>query len=174
MSTEVKQKIEVGRQMESGDVAQSKGPRLLTPLEEAEHLFERLMANNWLRTVRWNWPLWGSLDESWKEFRVPSVEIIDRDKDMLIRLEMPGVDRKDVTVVASDHLLSIEGRIAHEEKTAHGEVFRCEIQKGNFMRKLSVPSGVDVDKISATLREGVLEITLPKFDNLQRRTIQIT
>lgn len=173
MSTETKQSVEVTPAPAGSEPATQRSARLFGPIEEAERLFERLMSPNWLRTMHWNWPLWGALEERWSDTRVPSLDIVDRDRDMLVRFEMPGVERKDLSVTLTDHVLKIEGRVKHEEQVVRGETFRCEIQQGDYIRKLSVPDVVDASKITATLKDGILEVVMPKFENLQRRAIQV-
>lgn len=174
MSIESKpQNVEVTTTPAGTELAAPLGSRLFGPLEEAERLMERLMPNNWMRSMHWNWPLWGALEENWNESRVPSLEILDRDQDMLMRVEMPGVERKDVSVSLTDHTLCIEGQVTHTERVSRGESYRSEIRHGNFVRKLSIPDIVDPGKITASLKDGILEVVLPKLESLQRRAIPV-
>ena len=75
--------------------------------------------------------------------------------------------------VEQDLVLNIRGSVQRESKEQRKDYFRCEIAQGNFSRSLSMPSGIDTAKISATVKDGILEITLPKEEGAQRRTVEV-
>ena len=75
--------------------------------------------------------------------------------------------------VEQDLVLNIRGSVQRESKEQRKDYFRCEIAQGNFSRSLSMPSGIDTEKISATVKDGILEITLPKEEGAQRRTVEV-
>ena len=99
--------------------------------------------------------------------------MIDRDKDILIRVEVPGVEKKDLDVSLSETALHIQAKVSRELKEQKKDYFRCEIAQGNFSRSLSLPSGVDTSKISANLKDGILEVVLPKEESVQRRSVEV-
>lgn len=167
------------------EVAVSKKPRTkitefpmatrFTPLDEVERLFDRLMPRSWMRPMAWNWPLWGNdIEEELQNIRVPQMNVIDHDKEILMRIEVPGVEKKDIDISVTDNTLSIKGSTKREVSEEKGDYFRCEISQGNFSRSMTLPSGVDSSKISASLKDGVLEVTLPKTEDVQRRSVEIT
>lgn len=172
MATETKQEIAVSQQPRTEMREAGKLP-LLGPLEEMERLFDRLMPRNWMRPMVWNWPLWGGFEEALEGFRVPQLDVLDRDTEILIRLEMPGVDKKDLHISTNSSVLYIEGRTHREIREEKKDYVRCEIAQGNFARSFSIPAGVDPSKISATLKDGILEIVLPKEEGSQRRPIEV-
>lgn len=172
MASDTKHEISVATKPRT-EVAEPRPSQMFGPIEEVERLFDRLMPRGWMAPMAWNWPLWGGINESLESIRVPQLDVIDRDKDILIRVEVPGVEKKDLDVSLSDSTLNIKGKISREVKEQKKDYFRCEIAHGNFSRSLSLPSGVDPSKISANLKEGILEITLPKVESVQRRSVEV-
>jgi HSP20 family protein len=157
----------------SATMTQSPTLKQYTPLDEMERLFQRLMPQAWMPSAAWNWPIWGGLDIDQQNTRIPSVDVIDRDVEILIRVEMPGVDKKDIELSVSDHTLNIKGRLKRLGKEEKNEYFRCEISQQDFTRNMSLPTGVDTSTINASLHDGVLEIHIPKDENIKRRTVEI-
>ena len=105
----------------------------------------------------------------------PQVEIFERNGDLVLRADLPGLDRDDVKVELADGALTIEGerRGEHEEK---GEGFyRSERSYGRFYRRLPLPEGVRTDNATATFNNGVLEVTMPapKRESRAARKLEI-
>jgi HSP20 family protein len=131
------------------------------------------MPRSWISPIAWNWPMWGAMEESIESIRAPQMDVIDRDKDILIRVEVPGVEKKDVEVSVNDSTLTIKGSVQRQSKEQRRDYFRCEIAQGNFSRSLAIPGGIDKAKINAGLKDGILEITLPKEEGAQRRAVEV-
>ena len=173
MANETKQDIAVVSKPLS-DLAEARPSQMFSSIEEVERLFERLMPRaGWLAPATWAWPMWGHFDEALQSIRTPQMDVIDRDKDFLIRVELPGVEKKDLEVSVNDRTLSIKGTVSREVKEQKKDYFRCEISQGNYSRTLSIPAGTDSSKISANLKDGILEIVLPKEEGMQRRTVEV-
>ena len=68
---------------------------------------------------------------------------------------------------------SIKGETKHEEKEEKGDYYRSETSRGAFSRMVSLPADVDESKAKASLKDGVLELTLPKVEKAKRRTIKV-
>lgn len=144
----------------------------LQPFDEFERFFDRFFRRG-LRPFDWERPALGDLFERF-ENRIPRVDVIDRDKDVLVRAEIPGVDKKDLDISMTDNLLTIKGSTGGEPKETKGEQFyRCEISRGAFSRSVSIPANVDTAQASATMKDGVLEIVLPKVEGSKRKTITV-
>jgi HSP20 family protein len=108
--------------------------------------------------------------ETW----TPSVEIIERDNNLVVRAELPGMDKDDVKVELTDDGLIIEGerRREHEERFEGG--YRSEIAYGHFHRLIPLPEGANVDQAKAQINNGVLEVEIPIAEaRRQRRSIPI-
>jgi HSP20 family protein len=88
---------------------------------------------------------------------VPRLETYRKDNDFVVRLDLPGVDPNDVDVRAEGNLLTITGERKNETKNADYQ----ETYYGKFERTLTLPQGVEADKIAAQYQHGVLEIRVP-------------
>lgn len=102
----------------------------------------------------------------------PRIEVRETDDEVLVAAEMPGLEEKDFELSLTEEALTIRGekRQEHEEK---GSVHRLERSYGAFERRLSLPCEVEADKASATYRNGVLSVTLPKAPEARRRVHRI-
>jgi len=172
MANETKQEISVSSTPRT-EVAEPRSSQIFGPIEEVERLFDRLMPRGWLAPMAWNWPLWKGFDESLGNIRVPQLDVIDRDKDVLIRAELPGVEKKDLDVSLNETSLTIKGKTSREVTEEKKDYFRCEISRGSFSRTLAIPSGVNAAKTTASLKDGILEIILPKEESAQRRSVEV-
>lgn len=172
MANETKQDVAVISKPRA-ELAEARPASMFSPTEEVERLLERLMPRNWLTPMNWNWPLWAGLEETLHSLRQPQMDVVDRDKDILIRLEVPGVEKKNLEVSVSDSTLLIKGAVTREIKEHKKDYMRSEIAHGDFSRTLSLPAGVDSTKIVANLKDGILEISLPKEESFQRRAVEI-
>jgi HSP20 family protein len=147
--------------------------RAQSPFEEMDRFLENLSVRDWMRTMRMDWPGWGELQLP-LEGRIPRVDVVDREAEVVVRAELPGIDKKDLDVSATDNTVTIKGSTRHEEKEEKGDFYRCEISRGSFSRSVVLPAVVDGTKGSATFKDGVLELVLPKVEKAKRRGITIT
>lgn len=145
--------------------------RALTPFEDTERMFQQFMSD-WLRPLAWDRPIWRDMMEPFQG-RMPRTDVIDRDENYLVRVEVPGVDKKDIEVSLADNMLTVKGKVQHEEKEQKDDYYRCEISQGAFSRTLMIPGAVDASKVQASLKDGVLEVTLPKLEVSKRRKIKV-
>jgi HSP20 family protein len=173
MDTETKQNIPVTTGKESSGTALS----TLRPVADMERMFERMydrfFGRGWPALTRWqNTPFLGSLFEE-AELRLPSLDVIDRDNEILVRAEVPGIEKKDLDISLTDNLLTIKGQSSSEKKEEKGDYHRHEISSSSFARSVTLPGAVDSSKATAALKDGILEITLPKLESSRRRNITV-
>jgi HSP20 family protein len=136
-----------------------------TPFVEVERLFDDFFGRRWLRPSAW---------ERFPEMAaMPSVDVIDRDDEVVVRAEVPGYKKEDIEISVSDSSLTIKGETKTEEKEEKGDYYRCEISRGAFTRTVELPAAVDDSKAKASMKDGVLELTLPKVEKSKRHTITI-
>lgn len=145
--------------------------RALRPFEEIDRVFERLFDRGWLRPSQWENPLWSRIAEL--EPQMPRIDVIDREKEVYIRAEIPGVNKQDLDVSVNEDSVTIKGETRHEAKEETGDFYRCEIAHGGFVRTVALPCAVDADKAAAKLNDGVLELTMPKVKQSRRRKVEI-
>ncbi|MGD2082595.1 MAG: Hsp20/alpha crystallin family protein [Chromatiales bacterium] len=144
--------------------------RELSPFEDVDRMFDRLFEGGWMSPFAWRVPEWTALRDL--EERVPSVDVIDREDEILVRAEIPGMRKEDVDVSISGDLLTIRGE-TREEKEEKGEYYRSEIRRGTFTRAVRLPAAVDMEKAKARFEAGMLEITLPKTEKAVRHSIHV-
>ena len=113
--------------------------------------------------------LWGTY-----EMHSPRMDMIDRDNEILIQVELPGVDKKDLDVSVTDNILTVKGTSGFESKEEKDEYYHSEIKKGAFSRSLTLPANVDSTKINANLKNGLLELTIPKTAKTKRKSIKVS
>ena len=158
---------------EKGKEIQKATPmRMLSPFEEMDKLFDSFFQRGWMSPFSMNRPLLSGLEMPF-EGKMPSVDIIDHDEDIMVRAEVPGVDKKDLDISVTENTVTIKGKSSHEEKEEKGNYYRCEISRGAFARTVSLPSDVDTENTKATFKDGVLELTMPKLKKSKRQTINI-
>jgi HSP20 family protein len=103
----------------------------------------------------------------------PSVDMIDRKEELLVRADLPGLEQKDVEVSVEDGMLTIRGERKEEKETKEEDYYCCERWAGAFARSVALPAGIESDKVKATFRNGVLEVHLPKTKEAKAKKIDI-
>jgi HSP20 family protein len=104
---------------------------------------------------------------------VPPIDMIDRKDDILLRIDLPGMDHKDIDVTVKDGVLTLQGARHQESEEKDDEHYALERWAGAFSRSVGLPQGVKEDKIEASFRKGVLEIRIPKTKESAGRKIAI-
>jgi HSP20 family protein len=104
---------------------------------------------------------------------MPAVDMHETMDNLVLRLELPGVREKDVTVSITGDLLSVKGERRWEDESKDQKFLHVERLYGQFERLIQLPMAVQADKVKAAYRDGVLEITLPKAEELKPREIKI-
>jgi len=146
--------------------------RTLSPFEEMERMFEGYFPRGWMHPFRWERPSWGELAAPF-EGKMPRVDIVDRDNELVVKAELPGVDKKDLDISMTENTVTIKGSTSHEEKEEKGDYYRSEMSRGSYSRTLALPSDVEADKAKAKFKDGVLELTLPKLKKAKRRSVKV-
>lgn len=146
--------------------------RMLSPFEDIDRFFDQLRSRDWLTSLRWPEGLQSHVP-MFAEGRMPKVDIIDRNKELLIRAELPGVEKKDLDISMTDNSLTIKAKSRYEEKEEKGDYYRSEIAQGSFSRTIGLPADVDMDKVKTSFKDGILELTVPKLERSQRRSIKV-
>src|SRR4051794_5887784 len=104
---------------------------------------------------------------------VPEMDLVETDDHYLLRADLPGMKQEDVAIEFNDGTLTISGERKHEYERKEKGFFRLERSFGKFSRSLTLPDGVDPDKISAEFHEGVLDVKVPKPEARKPRRIEV-
>lgn len=102
----------------------------------------------------------------------PPVDIVETENDLLLRMDAPGIEMKDVEIRLENDTLTVRGERRFEQPEGKG-YHRIERSYGNFARSFSLPNTVDTEKVRADYRNGVVTITLPKKEVAKPRTIRV-
>lgn len=143
----------------------------LTPFEEMERMFESFFPRGWLRPFGREWPMGPELMPA---VRMPRVDVIDRDADIMVRAEMPGVRKEDLDISVTDDTVTIRAATRRDETEEKEQYYRRELEYGEYSRTIGLPTSVDTEKAAAKFQDGILELTLPKMEAAKRRNIKIT
>lgn len=106
---------------------------------------------------------------SGEEMWTPEVEIFHRNTELVVRADLPGLNRDDVKVDVTDNEVTIEGDRQRQHEEGREGVYRSERSYGKFYRVIPLPEGVIADQAKATFKNGVLEITMPAAPEQARR-----
>jgi len=104
---------------------------------------------------------------------VPKMDVIERDKEILIKAELPGVDKKDIEVSITDNRLLIKANSRQEQKEEKGDYLKQEIRTSEIYRSIHLPTQVEDAKIKTSFKNGLLELTIPKHAASHRRRIKV-
>lgn len=146
--------------------------RSLSPFEEMDRMFESFFPRGMMNPSRWMWPSWAESPMAF-ENRLPRVDVIDRDNEVVVRAEIPGVDKDNLEVSMNHGTVTVKGSVKRESEKEEGDYYRCEISRGSFARTVALPAEVDGDKAKATFKDGVLELVIPKREGSKRHSIKV-
>jgi len=149
--------------------------KVLSRLGDMEHRIEQLFSQGWMH------PNFGSLLGHSKdqhlgmpfEGRSPKVDLIDNDNEVIIRAELPGIKKKDINISMNSHQVTIKGSTHEEINEKKDDYYHTEIASGSFCRTMTLPCEVNVDETTSKLKDGLLELTMPKIEKAKRKSIKI-
>ena len=104
---------------------------------------------------------------------VPSVDIYETKDAIRVRAELPGLDKEAVHVEVKDGVLTLRGERKFEREVKEENYHRLERAYGTFHRSFTLPSSVDAEKVTARMKDGVLEVDLPKKEQAKPKQITI-
>jgi HSP20 family protein len=136
-------------------------PRFETPfrlLQEFEPVLERFFGT------------WPTPSEEWEPI-YRGLHMTETEKEYRVRAELPGFEPPEVTVTLLGNVLTIEAK--HGEEPKEGEPEVKERRYAHVKRSISLPEGVELEKLEATYRNGVLEVHLPKAPEAVARRIEV-
>ncbi|MCI5227608.1 MAG: Hsp20/alpha crystallin family protein [Candidatus Electrothrix sp. AX2] len=101
----------------------------------------------------------------------PVVDILETENDFVLKVELPGVEKDDVTVSIDNRILTIKGEKKRDDK--EGKVHRTECRYGSFVRNFTLPQDVDTNKVEAACKNGILSLKLNKMEQAKPKQIEI-
>jgi HSP20 family protein len=119
---------------------------------------------------RWQSPLRRETSiDSW----APDIDVFQRNNELTIRADLPGLNREDVTVDIAEDAVTIQGERKHEHEEEREGYYRSERSYGSFYRVIPLPQGAIADQAKATFKDGVLEVTMPAPPASKGRRLEI-
>ena len=104
---------------------------------------------------------------------MPAMDLVETDDAYVLRADLPGLDEKDVSIEFEDNVLTISGERKSEHESKSEGYHRVERAFGAFSRSLTLPQGVDAEKVEANFDKGVLEVRIPKPAEARPTRVQI-
>jgi HSP20 family protein len=139
--------------------------RGLVPWRPFQEL-ERIMSGRESRFPRF-------FEEFEEEEISPPVESFVKDGNLVVRADVPGLDPKDIEISVLHDVLIIKGERKAEKEVKDKDYLRREVSYGAFERRMSLPEGAAVDKIQATFKNGVVEVSVPLPKGIEGKTIPL-
>ncbi|MGE5819045.1 MAG: Hsp20/alpha crystallin family protein [Deltaproteobacteria bacterium] len=141
-------------------------------LSRWERDMDRMMDDFFTRRMRPWWP------ERWlispdSEVVAPNVDVYEEKDDIVVKAELPGMEKNDIEVNIQDSQLTLKGEKKKEEKIEQKDYYRCERSYGAFFRSVELPQDVQADKVKASFKNGILEVRLPKSEEAKAKEIKI-
>lgn len=132
--------------------------------DEMDRLIDRMFNDAFIDNTRFT-PEFGA----W----LPTMDVKETEKELVLYFEVPGVDPKDVNVQITGNMLSISGKKEELDEVKEGEFRHTERRFGSFRRAIDLPDYVDVDHIKAEHKNGTLTIKLPKLAKTVTKKIAV-
>lgn len=121
-----------------------------SPMREASHLHEAIDR------------LFEDSSASSQEVAVPQMNVLLKDKNVIVTADMPGINEDDISIEVGDETITISGERKAESEEKDKDYYRQEVTYGTYSRTISLPSVVDKNKAEAELKNGTLKVTIPK------------
>jgi len=155
--------------------AKEKETKAVTPwrpfmdLARWERDMERMMEDFFGRRPRWPERWFGNE----LEITAPAVDVFEEKDEIVVKAELPGMDKENIEVNLTDHHLTIKGEKKKEEEVKEENYYRAERSYGSFLRTLELPKDVHADKVKASFKNGILEVRLPKTEEAKAKEIKV-
>jgi len=124
-----------------------------------DDVFRPVVRNDDSRLFKWDWH--------------PTVDIYDNDENVVIKAELPGMDKKDIDIDVKNGVLTLKGERNFDNEVKEGKYYRRERTFGKFERFFRLPVKVDPEKINAKYKDGILTIDIPKPEEQKPKQIDV-
>jgi HSP20 family protein len=121
-------------------------------------------------------PVWSSFARAGQLFTgwSPALDLYQSNDNLIAVVELPGMRKEDIEISLHDGTLTISGERKRENSSNDDKAERTERYVGTFRRSIALPTRVDAGKVSATYRDGILTVTLPKAEEVKPKQIQVS
>jgi HSP20 family protein len=146
--------------------------RSTSELSRPEGDMDRMFEDFLERRLRPFWP-----ERRWPaagmKITAPAVDLYEEKDDIVVKAELPGMEKDNIKATLSDNRLTIKGEKKQEEEVKKEGYYRSERSYGSFVRTLELPREVQTDKVKAAFKNGILEIRLPKTEEAKKKETKV-
>ncbi len=103
----------------------------------------------------------------------PRVDVYEKDNQIVVKADVPGISEKDLSVELEGNTLTISGKKEEEKEVKEKNYHRIERSYGSFCRSITLPEGIETDKVTAEYKKGVLTINIPKSKAAETKKIEV-
>lgn len=103
----------------------------------------------------------------------PAVDVYETPNDVVVRVELPGIDPKDVDIQVTQDALTIKGQYKSEQEEKGRNYYTRELRSGSFVRTLALPGDIQSDQAKASYRNGIFEIRVPKGERVKPKSVKV-
>jgi HSP20 family protein len=165
---------EATKERENKALTTQKPAEIMPHTHEMERWFDRMVEDFWrrpfpslLRPERW-WPA-----ETGMMMRMPAVDVYDEKDDVVVKAEIPGLLKEDISVQVTDSTLTIKGEKKREEEVKEDNYYRRERSFGSFTRAVALPCDVKADQVKASFKNGLLDVRMPKTEEAKKKAVTV-
>lgn len=152
------EKQEQGKQQEQGRTVARRGEFLPADLFTMNPFaMMRRLSDEMDRAFGTSFGIWRGAGQEY----MPPVEIREEGNNLVVCVDVPGMNKEDIHVQATEDGLVLEGERKREQQESHGGIHRSERTYGHFYRVIPLPEGADIEKANAQFKDGVLEVRVP-------------
>ena len=141
------------------------------PQKEIERWFDEFLEEPFFPRMWRKFPRWRRLKEL--EEISPSVDMLDKKDEIVVKADIPGVDKENINISLTDNTITIKGEMKKEEEVKEEDYYYAERSYGSFSRTLNLPTKVQPDKVKASFKNGILEVHLPKAEEAKPKEVKI-
>lgn len=141
--------------------------------EEMDRLFSDALLGGYGRNRSLMPRAVGGVTNLSQQLWAPQLEVFERDNQLVVRADLPGMSKEDVQVQVQEGALVIQGERKQQHEEQRGGLYRSERSYGSFQRVIPLPEGANPDEVKGSFKDGVLELTVPMPQQQQQGTRQI-
>lgn len=139
-------------------------PSPLADVVTLRDAMDRFFDERFLRPI---WPLSGEREAA------PALDLYTTQEAVIAKVALPGVKPEDVDVEIADDMVTVRGSYQEEKETTEGGFIHKELSRGSFSRTFAVPTAVKADAATASFKDGLLTLTLPKTEEVKPKHVKV-
>lgn len=103
----------------------------------------------------------------------PSIELFDNDNSLILKVLLPGINKKDIDISVTHDMVKISGEYRHQEENKDNGYYISEFNYGKFERTINLPVAIQNEKVTADYSDGILTLNLPKVEEVKNKVFKV-